>query len=234
MLLALLLLASVAAFTAGCGGDDEPPDEPPAVEEPENEQSPEVPAFEPGASPLELAAIDPSTGAYQGLRPDTREGTEPPDVNGALDEAAAAAGCTLKLGLRDEGNDHLNEGQNPPDYGTNPPTSGAHDPVPLADGSYLETPPERNVVHSLEHGRVAIQYSPSLPKDQQLALKGLFSADPDGMVLFPNPDMPYAVATTAWRNLMGCKKVGDLDALLAAIQAFRSEFRGKGPERIPL
>ena len=125
-------------------------------------------------------------------------------------------------------------GSGHPRYGTKPPTSGRHDQVPLADGAYRETPPDINVVHSLEHGRVAIQYAPSLPDSQQLALKGVFDADPDGMLMFPNGDMPYDVAVTAWTNLMGCDEPSDAEALAAAVLAFRDEFRGKGPEPVPL
>ena len=232
ILLAVLLLALATALAAGCGDDEEPSGEPPTQEatEPESEPEPQ----EPAETDLARAGVDPITGAYQGLELDTRQGTTPPDVNGSLNNSAAAAGCKLQLDLRDEGNDHLNPGDPPPSYGTNPATSGPHNPVPLADGSYLEMPPETGVVHSLEHGRIAIQYDPALPENQQLLLKGIFSADPDGVVLFPNPKMPYAVAVTAWRNSMGCKKFADPESVTAAILAFRSEFRGKGPERIPL
>ena len=224
------MLALASGFAAGCGDDEEPASETRTSEPPDAPRPPEEP------NPLELAAIDPTTGAYQGLKPDTREGIEPAEGAevGPLQAAARSAGCTLRLNLRDEGNEHLEEGRPAPNYGTNPPTSGPHQPVPLADGAYLESPPAENAVHSLEHGRIAIQYDPALPEGQQLLLKGLFFADPDGVVLFPNPDMPYAVAVTAWRNLMGCREFGEPEALTAAILAFRDRFRGKGPERIPL
>ena len=74
----------------------------------------------------------------------------------------------------------------------------------MADGAYIDTPEPRSVVHSLEHGRIEIQYSPDLPEEDQLALKGVFDEDPNGMLMFPNPDMPYEVAATAWTNLLGC------------------------------
>ena len=241
MLLAVLLLALASALAAGCGEDDEPGDEPPAAEE-DTGGSPPEDTEDTGSGgrgdPLAAAGIDPTTGAFQGLQPDTREGTAPPPRPASLEQAAEDAGCTLRLGLRDELQGvqevHLQEGEGPPDYGTNPANSGRHDSVPVADGSYRKTAPEVNVVHSLEHGRVAIQYSPSLPEDQQLALKGVFDADPDGTLLFPNPDMPYDVAVTAWTNLMGCEEAGDPEALAAAVLAFQQQFRGKGPERIPL
>ena len=91
-----------------------------------------------------------------------------------------------------------------PEYDTNPPTSGDHDPQQQADGAYTEAE-EVHTLHSLEHGRIDIQYSPDLPEKDQLALKGVFDEDPDGMLFFPDPDMPYVVAATAWQQLLGCK-----------------------------
>jgi hypothetical protein len=180
------------------------------------------------------AAIDPNSGIVpDDLSLDEREGTEPPAVQQAdLEEAARAAGCELKLGLPDEGAGHLAPNEKAPDYGTSPATSGDHDPNPLADGAYLDTPEPRNVVHSLEHGRIEIQYQPDLPEEDQLLLKGLFDEDPQGMLLFPNPDMPYEVAATAWTNLIGCERFSE--ETVDAVRDFRDEFRAQGPEPVPL
>ena len=168
-----------------------------------------------------------------GIECDNREGTPPPEVQlGELTAAAKAAGCDLQLNLKDEGATHLDPKDDLPDYGTNPPTSGDHYPVPLADGAYLSTPSPGNYVHSLEHGRIEIQYSSDLPEDDQLALKGVFDADPAGMDMFPNDDMPYDVAVTAWTQLMSCDTFKG-DATLDAIQDFRDAYRGRGPEAIP-
>ena len=52
------------------------------------------------------------------------------------------------------------------------------------------------------------------------------------MVLIPYADMPYEVAATAWTQLLGCDAYGPES--LDAIRDFRDEFRGKGPEEIPL
>ena len=49
--------------------------------------------------------------------------------------------------------------------------------------------------------------------------------------MFPNPDMPYDVATTAWTQLMGCDDF-DGDTTLDAIRDFRDQYRGRGPEPI--
>jgi len=182
----------------------------------------------------EAAGIDPNSGMVPvSLPPDEREGTPPPAVEQAdLELAAEAADCELKLDLEDEGNTHLKPNQKLPDYATSPPASGNHYPEPLADGAYLEYPELGNFLHSMEHGRIEIHYDPKLPEDDQLALKGLFDEDPQAMLLFPNPDMPYAVAATAWTNLIGCKQY--TPEVIDAIRAFRDVFRGQGPETVGL
>lgn len=169
-----------------------------------------------------------------GIRVDERVGTPPPAVEvGDLTAAAKAAGCELKLDLKDEGSTHLDPKKDDlPDYGTNPPTSGDHYPVPLADGAFLDYPSPGSYVHSLEHGRVIIMYSPDLSEDDQLALKGVFDADRPGVDLFPNPDMPYEVAAVAWTQLMGCDTFKGA-VTLDAIRDFRDAYRGRGPEAIP-
>jgi hypothetical protein len=178
------------------------------------------------------AHIDTATGAINGVEPDARDGATPPAVeNLDLENAAAEAGCELRLGLPDEGANHLEPGSKPPDYQTNPPTSGNHVVTPFqqADGAYAETPALIDIVHSLEHGRIEVQYAPELPEADQLALKGVFDESPSGMLLFPNPRMPYDVAATAWTQLLGCKKYRGAKTL-DAIRNFRDAYRGRGPE----
>jgi hypothetical protein len=183
------------------------------------------------------AHIDTATGSINGVAPDAREGTAPPAVHNLdLENAAADAGCDLRLNLPDEGNQHLEPGAKPPDYHTNPPTSGNHVTTPFqqADGAYGEMPALIDFVHSLEHGRIEVQYAPDLPETDQLALKGLFDESPSGMLLFPDPRMPYEVAATAWTQLLGCKRYEGAKTL-DAIRDFRDQFRGRGPEgQIPV
>jgi hypothetical protein len=176
-------------------------------------------------------------GSMHDTKPDCREGTPPPPIEqGDLQKAAKAANCDLQLDLPEEGNTHITERSQIPDYKTNPPTSGDHHLVWLLDGAYSEMPEPWYFVHALEHGRVEIQYSPDLPEKEQLALKGVFDDDPGGVLLFPNTDMPYEVATTAWTGsggqLMGCKTY-EGDATLDAIRDFRETYRGQGPEDVP-
>ena len=225
-------LACASLALVACGGDDEEA----ATTSPTStttETGPTGPTGTEGGKPPAAAHIDPATGSFEGLEFDGRKGTPPPPVDDSdLEAVADATGCDLQLDIPDEGNQHLAPGEPAPGYETTPPTSGSHSPVPTADGAYLSTPDPTGYVHSLEHGRVAIQYSPDLPQEDQLLLKGIFDEDPDGVLLFPNPDMPYLVAVTAWTNLVGCDVFGE--AVLDVVRDFRDEFRGKGPERIPL
>ena len=183
------------------------------------------------------AHVQSQSGSTEGLELDCREGTPPPEIQfGDLRESAQQAGCELKLNQPDEGNAHIPD-TTPFTYKSNPPTSGSHNPTPIADGAYLTplnydtstSPNVRNFVHSLEHGRIEIHYSPDLPDDEQLALKGVFDEDPGGMILIPNPNMPYAVAVTAWTQLIGCPNYSPID--LDVIRNFRDTYRGNGPEQ---
>jgi Protein of unknown function (DUF3105) len=189
----------------------------------------------------ELAYIEPDIGAVPpDLEPDGRDGTDPPEQQNAdLEGAAQAADCDLQLDLKDEGNTHFSDPDRVPDYKTNPPTSGDHysgnEPGSgaLADGAYLNTPQIARAVHALEHGRVEIQYSPDLSEEEQLEIKGVFEESPQGVIMFPNPDMPYEVAITAWTQLAGCETYEGAPTL-DVLRTFRDIYRGQGPEFFPL
>jgi hypothetical protein len=183
------------------------------------------------------ASVQLKSGSTNEFAEDCREGTPPPEVvTGDLEAAAKEANCELKLDLPDEGNTHI--GSDPskaPDYKTNPATSGDHiDPgLQQADGAYSEMPDEAFAVHALEHGRINIQYSPDLPEEDQLAIKGVFDESPGGVLLYPNDQMPYEVAVTAWTQMVGCKTY-EGEATLDVIRDFRDIYRGQGPEDVPL
>lgn len=178
------------------------------------------------------AHISSSSGASNGLTPDDRTGTTypGPQVTG-LAAAAQAAQCVVRENLPDEGNNHLSPDEPVPDYGTVPPTSGDHIDPPLqqADGAWADPASQVNVVHALEHGRVAIQYDPALPESDQLELKGLYDTVYSAVLLFPNQEMPYAVAATSWRNLIGCPEWQGRKTL-DAIRAFGVEHWDNSPE----
>lgn len=178
------------------------------------------------------AHISSSSGSSNGLTPDNRVGTVYPGPQ-LTDpgNATKAARCVVRENLPDEGNDHLTPDEPVPDYGTTPPTSGDHINPPLqqADGAWADPAAQVNVVHALEHGRIAVQYDPSLPEAAQLELKGLYDTVYSAALLFPNPEMPYAAAATSWRNLIACPEWKGLKTL-DAIRAFGVEHQGDSPE----
>lgn len=183
--------------------------------------------------------LNASIGSTNGVEPDNRAGTVPAAAKVTnLAAAAKQAGCVLRLKLKDEGHDHIPVGSPAPDYKTNPPTSGDHvePPYQQADGAYAEMPAEIDIVHSLEHGRLEIQYAPDLPEKDQLALKGLYDTMYGAALLFPNDKMPYEVAATTWTNLLGCptyKGAATLDAIRAFGKATWGKYGGEPAEAFP-
>jgi hypothetical protein len=181
----------------------------------------------------EEAHVQAQSGFDHDVPPDDREGTEPPAIaQGDLEISAKEAGCELDLDQREEGNTHV-ELQENFDYSGNPPASGDHFEEQQADGAWAEMPNQMYTVHSLEHGRINIQYSPELSEQDQLALKGIFDEKPEGSLFFPNDQMPYEVAATAWTQMIGCKTFEGATTL-DAIRNFRDIYLGQGPEDVPI
>ncbi len=153
-----------------------------------------------------------------------------------LKTAAKLAGCTL-ASPASEGRGHTTEKVA---YKTNPPTSGAHNPQWSQDGLYAaeNTPPLGMLVHTLEHGRIDIQYRPGTPKGTVDKLEALgseqlrFGAPGYHTLVFQNPTgMKPEVAATAWTQSLTCPKMDD--GVYDAIRAFRVAYTDKGPELIP-
>jgi hypothetical protein len=157
-----------------------------------------------------------------------------------LNKAAAAAGCELKSNPATS-REHLQDPNQKVNYPQNPPTSGKHYAVPAEDGLYNGTPPpDTALVHALEHGRVIIWAKPSLPVEARKQIRALFDEDSYQMLVVRRPNMPYAVATTAWSHdptpngtgrLMGCPQWNE--SVIDAIRTFRDEHRSDGPEDVP-
>jgi hypothetical protein len=156
-----------------------------------------------------------------------------------FNQAVSASGCEFKS-YPSEGRTHLaSDTAVNNKYKTNPPTSGNHRPTPAQDGPYAagNSPAKENFVHTLEHGRIELQYSPKASKTVRNQMAALFNEKLKGvsgyhMMLFENnTQMPYEVAATAWTHILGCKTVND--KTWDALRAFRDRFVDKGPELIP-
>lgn len=142
--------------------------------------------------------------------------------------AASAAGCTL-ASFPSEGRGHTTGRVT---YGTNPPTSGPHNPAPAPDRVYTTAPPAVNYVHSLEHGRIELQYRPGAPAAVSAALRAVYTESPHHVLLFPNnTGMPFLVAATAWKHRLGCARFNA--RVPAALRSFRDAYRDHGPEAVP-
>jgi Protein of unknown function (DUF3105) len=150
-----------------------------------------------------------------------------------VDDAAEAAGCELTHPA-DEGRGHENRTFTPADYKTNPPTSGTHFPEWAQDGVYDpgNEPALGELVHTLEHGRINVQYAPGTPEADRDKLEA-FVADNGGyhMLLYQNPtDMPYKIAATAWDQMLGCEELSD--KTWDALRTFRDRYIDQGPEKV--
>jgi hypothetical protein len=151
-----------------------------------------------------------------------------------LKEAAAAAGCKVEH-PKYEGAGHEERQFKPSDYKTNPPTSGTHFPTWYDDGVYEpgSTPELGQLVHTLEHGRINVQYKPGTPKATVDKLEA-FAAEKTGyhLLLYENTtNMDAQVAATAWTHLLTCPTYND--KVIDALRTFYQEYVDKGPEQVP-
>jgi Protein of unknown function (DUF3105) len=128
--------------------------------------------------------------------------------------------------LPDRGNNHLTFGQTPR-IGTPFPTSGTHESVSARAGFYTQSRRPAQVLHSLEHGNVAIYYDD--PGEEVLAtLKdwaGIYGGQFDGILVLPGPSLGRGVVLTAWTKML---RLDPFDPAAAA--AFIDAYRGRGPE----
>jgi Protein of unknown function (DUF3105) len=166
---------------------------------------------------------------------DTGDITLPAQKIGDVDAAAKAAGCKLS-NPPIEGRNHETKDFTAADYKTNPPTSGNHYPEWYQDGVYNpgDTPNLGMLVHTLEHGRIDVQYKPGTPKHTVAELEALLAEQSDGyhMLLFQNTtNMPAQIAATAWGHSLTCPQFNN--QVFDAIRTFRARYIDQGPEDVP-
>jgi hypothetical protein len=150
---------------------------------------------------------------------------EEPRVEPALRAALEQGGCTFDT-LTDKGQRH----EPAATYSVNPPAGGDHDPSPSPPGFYDESnvPTDGHLVHSLEHGFVAVWYQPV----------GVSAATVDGLrdlagrhrwvLAVPRPSLPTPLAATAWHRRLVCPR--DI-GVQGPIDNFVRAFRDQGPEK---
>lgn len=144
---------------------------------------------------------------------DDRSAALPPLRQTELRVAAQQAGCELRAGAQQRTHE--------------PPVAG--DPARPAPPRFYESAPSRTaLVGAIRHGIVVISYRPDLPREQRELLRAVQIVVPRGTIVAPNGKMPYAIAVTAWRRLLGCRRIGP--EALDALRLFRGRFVGSGPD----
>jgi hypothetical protein len=161
--------------------------------------------------------------------------TLPEQQIGDLNAAAEAAGCKV-TNPPIEGRNHETKDFTAADYKTNPPTSGSHFPEWYQDGIYGpgETPNLGKLVHTLEHGRIDVQYKPGTPDHTVKQLEALLSEQENGyhMLLFENgTNMDAQIAATAWGHSLTCPQFNN--KVFDALRTFRAAYIDQGPEDVP-
>ena len=138
----------------------------------------------------------------------------PPVRQIELSEAASAAGCELRA-------ERAGQRLVPPIAG---PRAAAARP-----GVYSRPIGDSALVGAIRRGTIVIHYRQPLTDDRVEQLQKLQEAVPVGTIVVPNQGMRYAVAVTAWRRLLGCRRFAR--ATIDAVQLFRGRFIGSGPDR---
>jgi hypothetical protein len=106
-----------------------------------------------------------------------------------------------------------------------PPTFGPPSRAPRP-GVYSRPLPRRDLVGALRQGIVVLQYRRSVASRALGDLRAVADQDPRRTILAPDATrMPYAVAATAWRRLLGCRAVDG--RVVRALQGFRDRYRGR-------
>jgi hypothetical protein len=161
--------------------------------------------------------------------------TLPEQEIGDLNEAAEAAGCRVS-NPEIEGATHEDKQFTADDYKTNPPTSGNHFAEWYDDGVYEPgTVPQLGMlVHTLEHGRINVQYKPGTPAETVSQLEALLAEQSEGyhMLLYENTTgMEAQVAATAWGHSVTCPEMND--QVFDVLRTFRRDYIDQGPENVP-
>jgi hypothetical protein len=145
----------------------------------------------------------------------TPQVTVPPLQQTDLTHAARAAGCSVRHAL--------------PGERLNPPVDGTPGADAAAPRVYDEAPDDSMLGAAARRGIIVIQYREGAGEDTVATLGRLQEAVPNGTIVTPNATrMPYALAATGYRRLLGCPRA-DTGAI-EALRLFRGRFIGQGPD----
>ena len=127
------------------------------------------------------------------------------------------------------GRDHVADLSNY-QYSSNPPTSGNHFSNSADSGFYDEQVPDGELVHSLEHGYVIINYDCSKfsgdCEELKSEIKFLVNDDSWKVIGNPRPENDYLISVTSWGKLMHLDEFNR-----DKIKTFINKYRNQGPEK---
>lgn len=134
--------------------------------------------------------------------------------------------------VEDQGREHVSaEEVAKTVYKSNPPTSGPHLETWVKPGIYTEPLKEGELIHSLEHGYININYNcDKETEDCKILVSQLEDiANKKGLkklLIVPRPQLDTKIALTAWNRI---DKFNDFDA--TRIEKFIDYWRDHGPEQ---
>jgi hypothetical protein len=165
----------------------------------------------------------------------------------------AAAGCTLKsvAPLPPTKGDYSSayHDESPTltsrvKWSTDPPAAGGHYQAWAVWGFYDTAVNPRQVVHNEEHGAMVMWWGDKVPAATVAKLRAFYGQSPLGMFGTPYPSLGNKIALTAWTGnparyyVHGDYGMGHIAICPTfnqkAFAAFRTAYRGKGPEGVPL
>ena len=163
--------------------------------------------------------------------------------SGLQEGRIAGTSCTLSFHPTSPPNQHTTNENLKVKYSTFPPSSGRHHVTPAIWNFYDKPVAPIHAVHNLEHGGIVIWYGPRISAAEKTRLRGLYNESPNSMLATPYPPLGRRVALTAWvatggkptkdgGKVMMCASADE--ANIGAMRRFRDEFRGKGPEKVPV
>ena len=154
---------------------------------------------------------------------------------GGSDDGQAAVDIRDRPELEIYDNEHTTDqqihlvGNQPADYTIFPPYGEEHSPIPLACGIYSSTPLFEMVVHAMEHGAVALWYTPTdLNANDIAALTEIVSEhlnDNEYAIQAPYGGLNSPIMLVAWGVRLPLDNVDE-----QAIEQFFDEFHDDAPE----
>ncbi len=109
------------------------------------------------------------------------------------------------------------------EYESTPPVSGPHSPLAAACGVHAAQIANEQLVHTLEHGAVGIQYRPDLDREQIRRIEEIVRSYDSHVFSHPYAGMDSPVVVSSWSRMM---KLDEVDE--KAIRDYIREFKQNG------